>query len=664
MNRRIWIGLIASAFVLLLLGKSVAANPLTPAVSALPASQAVSKSVSKLTPRLNALAQSVTLRTASPETQAVALSLSAQGPGSLVRDAQGRLLVEVRSNSFLETDLAALRNAGAEIIDVSERYGMISAYMDAANLSALENIAAVQSVQEALAPITAGGGISPLPGKTDALAPASTCPQGTAVSEGDVQLRANLARSTYTLDGTGVNVGVLSDSYNTASAPATNAAQDVTSGDLPGSTNTCVGQSTPVNVIADYAGGTDEGRAMLQIVHDLAPGATLRFATANNTQTTFANNIRALRTAGANIIVDDVTYFAEPFFQDGIVTVGISDVVGAGALYFTSAANSNVIIGGNNVSSNEAPAYRPTTCPAVVAAAGPEESCHNFNPSGGTTNSMDITLVNGGYVYLDLQWAQPWYGVTTDLDLIMTNSTSTSIVAASGYVNPGPSGTQQPFEILVYQNTSGSTQTYHVYISRYTAGGYTGTPRTKLMIFSSSGVTAVTPSTSSGGDIVGPTIMGHSASNYAFSVAAAPYNNDNNPETYSSRGPAAHYFGPVVGTSPASAITPQPIQQPDFAATDGGCTTFFYSISGGCYRFYGTSAAAPHAAAVTALLKQKANALGKPLSRSTAKFILQSTARSMSGGNLNSVGAGLLDANAAVLKLINTKWLFLPLVQR
>ena len=131
---------------------------------------------------------------------------------NLHRDAQGRLLVEVRSNSFLETDLAALRNAGAEIIDVSERYGMISAYMDAANLSALENIAAVQSVQEALAPITAGGGISPLPGKTDALAPASTCPQGTAVSEGDVQLRANLARSTYTLDGTGVNVGVLSDS--------------------------------------------------------------------------------------------------------------------------------------------------------------------------------------------------------------------------------------------------------------------------------------------------------------------------------------------------------------------------------------------------------------------------------------------------------------------
>jgi len=119
----------------------------------------------------------------------------------------------------------------------------------------------------------------------------------------------------------------------------------------------------------------------------------------------------------------------------------------------------------------------------------------------------------------------------------------------------------------------------------------------------------------------------------------------------------------VVNTTPAAPIPTEIIQQPDFTATDGGCTTFFGQYSD-CWRFLGTSAAAPHAAAVTALLKQKANALGKPLSRSTAKFVLQSTARSMSGGNLNSVGAGLLDANAAVAKLISLKWLFLPLVQK
>ena len=58
---------------------------------------------------------------------------------------------------------------------------------------------------------------------------------------------------------------------------------------------------------------------MSQIVHDLAPGAKLAFATANGGVTTMADNIRSLRNAhGSSVIVDDVTYFVEPMFQDGL----------------------------------------------------------------------------------------------------------------------------------------------------------------------------------------------------------------------------------------------------------------------------------------------------------------------------------------------------------
>ena len=63
---------------------------------------------------------------------------------------------------------------------------------------------------------------------------------------------------------------------------------------------------------------------MLQIVHDVAPAAQLFFATADVSEADFASNILALRNAPNNcdIIIDDVVYFDEPVFQDGIVAAG------------------------------------------------------------------------------------------------------------------------------------------------------------------------------------------------------------------------------------------------------------------------------------------------------------------------------------------------------
>src|SRR5262249_19520074 len=94
--------------------------------------------------------------------------------------------------------------------------------------------------------------------------------------------------------------------------------------------------------------GTDEGTAMMEIVHDLAPGAKLYFATANNSQANFANNIIALRAAGCDIIVDDVTYFAEGAFQDGTVAQAVNTVVANGAMYFSSAGNSGNLTNGTS----------------------------------------------------------------------------------------------------------------------------------------------------------------------------------------------------------------------------------------------------------------------------------------------------------------------------
>ena len=93
----------------------------------------------------------------------------------------------------------------------------------------------------------------------------------------------------------------------------------------------------------DGTGVIDEGRAMLEIVHDMAPAAKLCFATAWNSEIDFADNIRKLADkkgkCGADVIVDDVAYGDEPMFSDGMVGDAIDDVTAKGVHYFTAAGN-------------------------------------------------------------------------------------------------------------------------------------------------------------------------------------------------------------------------------------------------------------------------------------------------------------------------------------
>jgi subtilisin family serine protease len=606
-----------------------------------------------LSPRLAELAKPA-LRSASPAQQAARLSLAPSGPGSLLRDGN-RVLANVRFGGGTEAAIDGLGQVGAEVVHVSRRYRTATIAVRPADLARIADLAGVESVTEVLAPIVR----------------AADC-GGAVRSEGDLQLNAGNARTSFAVDGSGVTVGILSDSFDRDLSAVTHAPGDVASGDLPGPGSPC-GSTAAVNVFDDSeAAGDDEGRAMAQIVHDLAPGASIDFATAFSGEFAFAANIKALAAAGAKVIADDVAYFEEPFFQDGPVAVAVNEVAAAGVSYFSASGNDNLIdAGGNNIASWEAPAFRDSGgCPAAIVQLSEEleeleedegvgapqglrpEHCMDFDPDPNATpdESFGIKVEKGQELAVDLQWAEPWNGVGTDLDafllrengeLVEVESEGKSFLVASAEDNVA--GSQRPFEFLSWEN-EGSEEEVQLVINRFSGAS----PRLKFALLENGrGVAETEYPKSSAGDVVGPTIFGHSGAAGAISTAAVRYNNSAKPENFSSRGPVKHYFGPVLGPSPAPATGEQVIPKPDLAVTDCGATTFFARLEGSTWRFCGTSAAAPHAAAVAALVRQA----NPGASAAQIRAALTGTAHPVGAFGPNAVGVGLIDAYGAVQAL-------------
>lgn len=160
---------------------------------------------------------------------------------------------------------------------------------------------------------------------------------GVANTGGDVAQYSDFARNGFNVKGEGVKVGIISDSYNTILGNP--ALTDVVNGDLPGVGNP--DDPNPVHVLRDYPYSrlSDEGRAMVQIVHDIAPKADLAFRTGFISAGDMAQGIRQLKQENCDVIVDDVTFITEPFFQDGVVSQAVDEVAAQGVSYFSAAGN-------------------------------------------------------------------------------------------------------------------------------------------------------------------------------------------------------------------------------------------------------------------------------------------------------------------------------------
>ncbi len=455
----------------------------------------------------------------------------------------------------------------------------------------------------------------------------STVTTGLTTTQGDSTIKANLVRLGYNLSGEGIKIGVLSNSFGTITSASSNpvnstVADDVREKDLPGQGNTLNPNAVTVLKESRFV-RSDEGRAMLQIIHDIAPKAQLYFRTGIETANDFADGIRELKAAGCTIITDDITYITEPFLKDGVVANAVAEVTAGGATYITAA--------GNFANKSFDGVFNPVTAPGTLTG-----KAHNF---GSGNPFADITLVPGQQYTIVLQWLDSIYslgetasnGTKNDLDIYLTPNTDGT--ALFGFNRNNLNGDPIEFLPFIY---SGPAATHMLVVNNTSNDAGNPPPRFKIVVFQ--------------GDITfngytgGSTIIGQSNADSAITVGAARFDRKATLEAFSSIG------GTIVNNVVRN--------KPDLVGPDGVNTTVNMGIDQPndpdteYSNFFGTSAAAPHVAAVAALLMEgKKKFLNQQqVPAHEIKSLLKSTATPMgtsSGFNFTS-GAGFINADAAM----------------
>ncbi len=411
-------------------------------------------------------------------------------------------------------------------------------------------------------------------------------------------------------EGAGVKIGVLSDSVDQVDGGL---GDSIATGDLPGAGNPD-GRDADVQVLRDYTGsGSDEGRALLEIIHDVAPQAELAFHTAWYGQLDFAAGIRALADVGCQVIVDDVLYLNEPWFQDGIIAQAVNDVTETrGSTYVTAAGNETGSIHGGP--------YRD------------DAGWHDFDPSEATDSTLSFTVPAMQWGIVALQWSDPWYtadGVENDFDLYVYEQSDGSLKDSETTDNLA---TQQPMEWIQWLGSPHESTDYDIRIQRVAGSG-----DVELKLW------AVSGTMNEYND--GPSILGHAAAEGAITVGAVPFYDPETVEPFSSTGPVTIYYDSAGNRLP----TPEVRLRPDVVAPDNVNTTFFgediLEDVDDFPNFVGTSAAAPHVAAVAALILEA----NSDLNPEEVRHVLSLAAVDLGSPGWDSeFGAGRVDALAAV----------------
>ena len=455
-----------------------------------------------------------------------------------------RVMVDIRAD-VTPAVLKRIRDLGGTVISSVPKYEAIRALLPLRAVEMLAALDAIRTIRPADEAVT----------------------RKDNTTQGDVAHRANSARITYSVDGTGIGIGVISNGVRTL-------ADLQASGDLP----------ARVTVLPGQEGSGDEGTALLEIVHDLAPGADLYFATGIGGQARMAVNIEALCEAGANVIVDDIGYPSEAAFQDDIVAKGVNAAVAGGCVFFSAGGNDgNLTHVTSGVWEGDYAAGS-----ALVVDSKTVGARHDFG-GGVEANELEGRSVRT----INLQWADPLGASRNDYDLFLVNENG-DVVASS---TDTQDGTQDPVESISSQTSN-----------------YSGL---SVVVVKASGANRYLRVQAFGGRLAIATagaLFGHSAQENAIIVAMVDvrtaagsggvFDGTESVHRENSDGPRRIFFQPdgtAITAGNFSSTGGKLLQKPDLTAA-----TCVATATPGFSTFCGTSAAAPHAAAIGALMLEAA----------------------------------------------------------
>src|SRR5262249_18546359 len=325
----------------------------------------------------------------------------------------------------------------------------------------------------------------------------------------------------------------------------------------------------------------------------------------------------------------------------GVVIEAVSEVTADGALYFSAAGNAgNLDDGTSGVWEGNFADGGPVVGAALAGRVAAGARVHRF-----VVQNFNVLTAVGSRN--NLYWSDPLGGSSNDYDLFLLDSAGTTVLSAGVNLQTGP---QDPYEEVV--------------------GGAAGN---RLVVVRSSGASRFLHVNTNRGRLLIRTAgqtHGHSSVEDAFSVAATPagaafplaFSAGNTIETFSSDGPRRVFFradGTEFTPGDRSATGGIVRQKPDITAADGVSVS---GVGGFGRPFFGTSAAAAHAAAIAALVKS-ANPAFTPAQIRSA---LTSTAIDIEAPGVDrDSGAGIVMARAAVeaTGAIGTAFLQLETVQ-